>query len=139
MDDISPAAFTYTINDTNQDANALPTATPVSGDTISDFCTITHVFTTDDPAVNACLDFSTAPTAFLFDIGCDQTAIAGVLGTNVSDDFVVTWTSTISSPYSDSISTVAKTATLTVKNPCADSDFVTITGSDVTAQTYIIT
>ena len=87
MDDISPATFTYTINGADQADNALPTATPVSGQTLSDFCTITHEFTTDNDPVTQCLDYSTAPTDSLFDIGCDQTKIASVLGTDVSNDF----------------------------------------------------
>ena len=106
---------------------------------MADFCTLTYTFTTDDSAVDACLEDVDSPTPFEFDIRCDQTTIAGVLGTAVEDDFVITWTATLTSPYSaSSISSAFSVASLKIKNPCNEG-LATITGPDLTAKTYIIT
>lgn len=100
---------------------------------------MTHTFTTDTSAAEVCLDFASSATSFDFDISCDETNIAAVLGTNAETDVVLTWTAVVSSPYETSINTIAKTATLTIKNPCADASFAAIEGADLTAKTYIIT
>ena len=115
---LSMVAFTlsddsYTITEADIDDNALPAATAApgiaqAGQDVDDFCTFTYTPTYSDNVVTNCLDvtgLSAAP--FTFDIGCDETNIAAVLGTDVSDDFTITWTAVLSSPYQASISSAS--------------------------------
>ena len=48
---------------------------------MSTFCTVTYALTTSDSTVDACLNDIDEVTNLDFDIGCDETTIAGVLGT----------------------------------------------------------
>lgn len=85
-----------------------------------------------------CLNDIDSVTDLDFDIFCDETKIAGVVGTNPSTDYSLIWTGTLTSPYSSgTISSAFSTGTLTIKNPCNEG-LATITGPDLVAKTYII-
>lgn len=100
---------------------------------------MTYVFDTNDDVVDVCLDSASSPTTKKFDIVCDETNISDILGTSVEDDFVVTWKATVSSPYNSDISNSMTNVAVKIKNPCADSSFATITGTNLSPQTYIVT
>ena len=70
------ATFEYTINDSEQSNNVLPTVTAApgistAGQSLSDFCGLNYVLTTSDAKVDACLKDVDSPTSFQFDIACD--------------------------------------------------------------------
>ena len=127
----------YTISALAQPNKVLPTVavapSVAAPQTLSDFCTLTYTFTVANPVINACLDYSNSPTTKKFDIGCDETTVAAILGTSVEASFTVTWAATLTSPYaSPNVATDSTSASIKFKNPCADSTFAQITGADVT-------
>ena len=82
---------------------------------------LSYVHSTSDAKLNNCVKDVDSPTNFEFDIVCDESNIAGVLGTATSATFALTWTASLTSPYSTSaVSSAFSVATIEINNPCAD-------------------